>query len=50
MAVPKMVKNGFNSRFQVPEVLVGAINYVHVQKINLGPWPQKKNKNQLKPI
>jgi hypothetical protein len=50
MRVPKMVKNGFNSRFQVPEVLASAKKLWSCSKIKPVSRPQKKNKNHLKPI
>lgn len=48
--VPKMVKNGFSSSFQVPEVIAGAKKSCSCSKIKSVPKSQDKNKNHLKPI
>jgi hypothetical protein len=42
MPVPKMVKNGFNSRFQVQEGLVGAMKLWLCSKIKSVQRPQKE--------
>jgi hypothetical protein len=50
MCVPKMVKNGFNSSFQVAKGLASPKKLWPCPKIKPIPNPQKKNKNHLNPI